>query len=129
MDGMFDGASSFNQDVSNWDTSQVVSAGADTSDISGVDIAAGFIWFLFPIFLSILLYSFIKKKCGGKFIKNYSYMFPTSWKLYHYLDEGDDDCVHNTENVRVELVSQTSVPGVQSIASCAKEKLEETAVF
>ena len=55
-------------------------------------------------------------------------MFPTSWRLYHYLNE-DDECVDNTENVRVELVSQTSVPGVQSIASCAKEKLEETAVF
>ena len=129
MDGMLDGASSFNQDVSNWDTSHVISAGADTSGISIVDIAAGLIWFLFPIFLSILLYSFIKKKCGRKFVKIYSYMFPTSWRLYRYLDEGNDDCVHNTENARVELVSQTTSPGVHSIASCANEKLEETAVF
>ena len=129
MDGMFDGASSFNQDVSNWDTSHVVSAGADTSGISIVDIVAGLIWFLFPIFLSILLYSFIKKKCGRKSVKLYSYMFPTSWRLYRYLDEGSDDYVHNTENARVELVSQTTSPGVHSIASCAKEKLEETAVF
>ncbi len=40
----------------------------------------------------------------------YSHMFPISWRLYHYLNE-DDECVDNTGNESVELVSQTAPVG------------------
>ena len=89
----------------------MASAGADTGGISVVDIAAGLIWFLFSVFLSILLYFFIRKKCCGDFKWQNRIVFPFSSRLYHYLNE-DDDYVENTENMRIELVSQTTPPGV-----------------
>jgi hypothetical protein len=85
-----------------------VSAGDNKGGISGVDVAAGLIWFLF--FVSLLFF-FMKKKCGKNFIQQNRIMFPFSSRLYHYLDE-DEDYVENAENVHVELVSQTAPAGV-----------------